>query len=129
MGLTGKTLPIGERFFVGGINTVRGFDFGEAGPIDPGGEILGGSKELFFNAEYLIPIVKEAQIKLLLFFDYGAAFDDGESIKPSGMRRSAGFGVRWISPVGPLRLEWGFNLDKKEGEPSRVVEFSIGSLF
>jgi len=133
-GINGKTLPVGERFFVGGINTVRGFNFGRAGPIDKGvggrrGEVLGGNKELFFNLEYLIPLVKAAQVKWLFFYDYGAAFDDGESIKTSGMRRSAGFGIRWISPVGPLRLEWGFNLDKKPGEPDKRVEFSIGSLF
>ncbi|MFQ5781353.1 MAG: BamA/TamA family outer membrane protein, partial [Nitrospiria bacterium] len=120
---------VGERFFVGGINTVRGFKFGKAGPVAPSGEILGGNKELFFNFEYLIPIVKEARIKALLFYDYGAAFDDGEAISFSGMRQAAGFGIRWISPIGPLRLEWGRNLSPKPGEPSRTVEFSIGTLF
>ncbi len=143
-GLDGKEIPLGERFFVGGINTVRGFDFGEAGPRAPDipgdplatpptgpirGEILGGNKEAYFNFEYLIPIVKEAKVKLLLFYDYGAAFDEGEQITLSGMRESAGYGIRWISPVGPLRLEWGHNLNPRPGEPKRTVEFSIGSLF
>ncbi|MFQ5579762.1 MAG: outer membrane protein assembly factor BamA [Nitrospiria bacterium] len=129
-GIDGKVLPVGERFFTGGINTVRGFQFGKAGPLVPEtGEILGGNKVLFFNVEYLIPIVKEAQIKGLLFYDYGAAFDDDELIHASAMRKSAGFGLRWISPVGPLRLEWGWNLSPKPGEPGREVEFSIGTLF
>ncbi|MFQ5597346.1 MAG: outer membrane protein assembly factor BamA [Nitrospiria bacterium] len=130
-GIDGKPLPVGERFFVGGINTVRGFKFGKAGPVDPPvvGEILGGNKELYFNFEYLVPIVTEAQLKLLLFYDYGAAFNDGEAIKFSGMRKAAGFGIRWISPVGPLRLEWGYNLDPRPGEPQNTTEFSIGSLF
>ncbi len=129
-GIEGKVLPVGERFFVGGINTVRGFKFGKAGPVDSGfGEVLGGNKELFFNIEYLIPLVKEARIKALLFYDYGAAFDDDELIRASGMREAAGFGIRWISPVGPLRLEWGKNLSPKPDEPSRTVEFSIGTLF
>jgi len=133
-GSDGKTLPIGERFFVGGINTVRGFEFGEAGPLSPDAEILGGNKQLFFNFEYLIPLVKEAQIKLVLFYDYGAAFDDGQPIARSGMRKAAGAGIRWISPVGPLRIEWGVNLEPKikptgEREADKSVEFSIGSLF
>jgi len=129
-GIDGKVLPVGERFFTGGINTVRGFKFGKAGPIVPlTGEILGGNKVLFFNVEYLIPIVKEAQIKALLFYDYGAAFDDDELIHSSAMRKAAGFGIRWISPVGPLRLEWGWNLSPRLDEPTRTVEFSIGTLF
>ncbi|MFQ5730015.1 MAG: outer membrane protein assembly factor BamA, partial [Waddliaceae bacterium] len=128
-GIDGKNLPVGERFFVGGINTVRGFKFGKAGPVTPLGEIVGGNKELFFNFEYLIPIVAEAQIKMVLFYDYGAAFNDEEALARSGMRKAAGFGIRWISPVGPLRLEQGFNLERKPGEASKTLEFSIGSLF
>ncbi len=147
-GIGRKDLPVGERFYVGGINTVRGFKFGRAGPVstlldpngnpllDPNGnpvfgngEILGGNKQLYFNFEYLVPLVKEAQIKLVLFYDYGAAFDNGQDIARSGMRKSAGVGIRWISPVGPLRLEWGRNLEPRLGEPSKTVEFSIGSLF
>lgn len=134
-GIGKKDLPVGERFYVGGINTVRGFEFGEAGPLsdtgDPNirGEIVGGNKQLFFNVEYLIPIVKEAKVKLLFFYDYGAAFSEGEPISSSGMRESAGIGIRWISPVGPLRLEQGYNLDRRPGEKKKIIEFSIGSLF
>ncbi len=128
-GIDGKALPVGERFFVGGINTVRGFQFGEAGPIDPLGEILGGNKEAFLNIEYLIPLVAEANIKLLLFYDYGAGFNDNQNFNLDLMRKAAGFGIRWISPVGPLRLEWGYNLEPRPGEAERQIEFSIGSPF
>ncbi len=128
-GIDGQVLPVGERFFVGGINTVRGFQFGEAGPIDPLGDILGGNKEAFINIEYLVPLVAEANIKLLLFYDYGAGFNDNERFSLDLMRKAAGFGIRWISPVGPLRLEWGFNLEPRPGEADRQVEFSIGSPF
>ncbi len=123
-------LPVGERFWVGGINTVRGFRYGRAGPIDPAtNESLGGNKQLFFNVEYLIPLVPEANIKGVLFYDYGGAFDDSESIHRRGLRQSAGFGVRWISPIGPLRMEWGYNLNPRENEPVLEQEFSIGTLF
>lgn len=133
-GIGEKALPVGERFYVGGINTVRGFEFGEAGPLSTGsitlrGEPEGGNKQLFFNVEYLIPIVKEAKVKFLVFYDYGAAFREGDPIKPNEMRESVGLGIRWISPVGPLRLEQGYNINKRPGEKKKIIEFSIGSLF
>lgn len=128
-GIGGKALPAGERFFIGGINTVRGFEFGKAGPVTSQGQIFGGNKALFFNLEYLVPLVPEANLKGLLFYDYGQAFDDAESMKLSGLRRSAGMGLRWITPMGPLRLEWGRNLNPRSGERERLLDFSIGTLF
>jgi outer membrane protein insertion porin family len=150
-GLRGKDLPLSERFYVGGINTVRGFDFGKAGPreevtvvtIDPvtsvitstsvPGEVIGGDQELIFNFEYIVPLVKEANIKGVLFFDAGRGYDNSllysENFYDFRLRYSWGFGIRWISPVGPLRLEWGFNLDPREGEKAKTLEFSIGTLF
>ncbi|MEK6684013.1 MAG: outer membrane protein assembly factor BamA [Nitrospirota bacterium] len=129
-GISGTELPVGERFYVGGINTVRGFKFGTAGPIDPAtGEITGGNKELIFNAEYLVPLVPEAKIKGVLFFDAGKAFDDRERIRWNELRYGTGFGLRWISPIGPLRLEWGYNLRRKENEQASNVDFTIGTLF
>ncbi len=128
-GIGSKELPVGERFYVGGINTVRGFKFGKAGPLTSTRQILGGNKELFFNVEYLIPLVTEARIKAVLFYDLGRAFDNSERIRFPDLRESAGFGIRWISPIGPLRLEWGRNLKPEENEPSHTIEFSIGTLF
>ena len=137
-GIQGDELPIGERFFVGGINTVRGVDFGEAGPCKDEaekivpcskGNIVGGDKELIFNAEFLFPLIPEARIKGVLFFDAGRAFDDEERIRLGQLRTSVGFGMRWISPIGPLRLEWGYLLDREPGKDSGQLEFSIGTLF
>ena len=137
-GIQNDELPIGERFFVGGINTVRGVDFGEAGPCKnedekvvpcSEGDIVGGDKEFIFNAEFLFPLIQEARIKGVLFFDAGRAFDDEERIRLGQLRTSVGFGMRWISPIGPLRLEWGYLLDREPGEDSGQLEFSIGTLF
>ncbi|MEW6325852.1 MAG: BamA/TamA family outer membrane protein, partial [Nitrospirota bacterium] len=122
------TLPVGERFFVGGIDTVRGFDFGEAGP-QQNGEPIGGNKELLFNLEYLFPLVPEAKIRGVLFFDAGRAFDFGESIRLTELRTSVGAGIRLYLPIGPIRIEWGFNLSPKPGEKGNAVEFTIGSPF
>ena len=129
VGIEGDELPLGERFFVGGMNTVRGFKFGTAGPLSEEGEILGGNKELIVNVEYLVPLVPEARIKGVFFFDAGRAFDDDEPVRLSELRYGAGFGMRWISPIGPLRLEWGYNLDPEPGERASQLEFSIGTLF
>jgi outer membrane protein insertion porin family len=121
-------LPVGERFFVGGIQTLRGFSFGRGGPVAPDGSILGATKQLLFNFDFLFPLVPEVKVKGVVFFDYGKGFEDGESIGLN-LRPAAGAGIRWISPFGPLRLEYGINLDRRTGERSGLFEFSIGSLF
>ncbi len=130
-GLQGKDLPQGERFFVGGLNSIRGFEFGKAGPVDPQtGDVIGGNKQLIFNAEYSFPILAEAKLKGVVFFDTGKGFDNGERIQLNGLRYSAGFGIRLLLPIGPIRLEWGKNLNPGPGERGGFLpEFSIGTLF
>jgi outer membrane protein insertion porin family len=128
-GYAGKKLPLYERFYVGGINTVRGLGFGEGGPRDEEGEKIGGNKELIFNTEYIFPIEKTIRLKGVIFFDAGKAFDDGEPIDITSLRTTTGFGLRWISPFGPIRLEWGFNLDPEPDEGRSKIEFALGGLF
>ncbi|MFZ6008079.1 MAG: outer membrane protein assembly factor BamA [Nitrospirota bacterium] len=126
--LFGKKLPLYERYYVGGIYTVRGLGYGDAGPKDPNGEAIGGEKQLVFNAEYIFPIVSELKFKGLVFFDAGRAYDKGEALG-SDLRYTTGAGIRWISPMGPIRIEWGYNLDKRAGESTSKVEFTFGSFF
>jgi outer membrane protein insertion porin family len=128
-GFGDNELPLYERFYVGGINTVRGLGFGEGGPRNALGELIGGNKEMIFNVEYIVPLVKDIRLKGLVFYDYGVAFDDDENISFGGMRKTTGFGFRWTSPFGPLRLEWGFNLEPKPDESDNKIEFSMGSVF
>ncbi|MEW6115856.1 MAG: outer membrane protein assembly factor BamA [Nitrospirota bacterium] len=128
-GLFGKSLPLYERYYVGGIYTVRGLGYGEAGPKDKNNdEPIGGEKQLIFNAEYIFPIVSEYKFKGLVFFDAGRAYDRGETFG-TDLRYTTGLGIRWISPMGPIRIEWGYNLSKKEGESGSKVEFTFGSFF
>lgn len=126
----GSPLPVGDRFFVGGIQTMRGFQFGRAGPVSPldNFSILGATKQLIFNFDYIFPIAPELKVKGVLFFDYGKGFEDGEALGLS-LRPTSGVEVRWISPFGPLRLAYGFNLDPRIGDKQGVFEFSVGSLF
>jgi outer membrane protein insertion porin family len=164
-GLGGKELPLYERFYVGGIYTVRGLGYGEAGPKDPitcekgtmvdgqcvanppvdgtceddttlkdgkcigekqGGDYIGGENELIFNLEYIFPLVTDIRLKGVVFVDAGSSFDSFNDIQ---LRYTTGLGVRWISPMGPIRLEWGYNIDKKPGEQASRFEFAFGTFF
>ncbi len=128
-GLSGERLPLYERYYVGGIYTVRGLGYGEAGPRDENtGEPIGGERELIFNAEYIFPLVSEYKLKGVIFFDAGRAYATGETFG-SDLRYTTGAGIRWISPMGPIRIEWGYNLDKRAGESSSKVEFTFGTFF
>ena len=90
--------------------------------------MVGGEKELFFNFEYIFPIVKSAGIRGDIFFDTGNAYRESESYF-SDMRKSVGAGIRWQSPFGPLRVEWGLNLSPKEDEDSSQIHLTMGTMF
>ena len=126
----GGTLPVYEKFRLGGMNTVRGFRHATISPIDPAtGDRIGGEKMMVYNIEFRFPLQKEQGVMGVLFFDAGNVFTKDENYTFSGIRRGAGAGIRWYSPVGPLRLEWGKNLDPKPEESESVWEFSIGTPF
>ncbi|MBR58786.1 MAG: outer membrane protein assembly factor BamA [Myxococcales bacterium] len=133
-------LPIYERYFAGGIFDIRGFNRYSLGPRldvglerDPGsslrGFVIGGNKKLVVNAEVEIPIIPAAQIAGVLFFDMGNAYGEGEYPDLYNIRKSVGFGIRWWAPIGPLRFEWGFPLDRRPEEEAMVFEFTIGSAY
>ncbi len=127
-GYGGSIVPVYERFFVGGIQTVRGFQYGAAGPLDPTtGDVIGSLNELYFNAEWIFNIYKPAGLKGFLFFDYGKGFNSNNFFE--SLRPASGIGIRWFSPMGPITVEMGFNLDKKPGEKSNVFDFSMGRPF
>jgi outer membrane protein insertion porin family len=128
-GYGGSTVPVFENFFVGGLQTVRGFKYGEAGPLDENGDAIGGSNELFFNFEWIFPIYAPAGLKGVVFFDAGHGFDKNKGFLLDGAKTSAGTGIRWFSPFGPIRLEIGFNLNPKKGERKSVFDFALGSQF
>lgn len=122
----GDEVPIDERFYLGGINTLRGFDSREVGPRDENGDYTGGDMEAYANFEWLFPLAKDMGIKGVTFFDIGNAWDTNYL---SDWRYSVGAGIRWLSPLGPLRLEWGYNLDPEEWEDRSRLDFMIGRFF
>ena len=127
---SGGKLPVYQKFRIGGLNTVRGFDYASISPKDPEtGDRIGGEKMMIYNFEYRFPLLKDAGVIGLFFFDMGNVYEKDESYSFSGIKKSVGFGIRWYSPMGPLRLEYGKVLSRKEGEPSGNWEFSIGGIF
>jgi outer membrane protein insertion porin family len=127
-GTWGKELPLYERFYIGGIYTIRGLGWGEAGPRDPKtGDPIGGTTELIFNLEYIFPIVSELRLKGVVFFDTGNSYDSFD--KFGNLRYTAGAGIRWISPMGPIRVEWGYNLNRRQDEKASRIEFTFGTFF
>jgi outer membrane protein insertion porin family len=128
VGLDGEPIPLTERYFVGGINTIRGFSFGRAGPVTNTNSLLGASKQLIFNNDFIFTISADAKLNGVIFFDYGKGFDDDEPLS-SKLRKTVGLEGRWISPIGPLRAAYGINIDPNPGERKGVFEFTIGTLF
>ena len=124
------TLPVQDRFFLGGVNTIRGFRNFTISPKDPAGGdgITGGNKAFFINNEVLFPLYEPVRLRGLVFFDLGNVFDERENFHWS-LKRSVGVGVRFTSPLGAIRLEYGFNLAPEQGEKKAVLHFSAGTAF
>ena len=128
--LSGGILPIYERFFLGGINSLRAFSSGRVSPEDPEtGDPIGGDKMALFNAEVLFPIMEEQGFRGVLFYDAGNAFDNGDPIKINEFKTDVGAGIRWYSPLGPMRLEWAYNLKPERDEDQSKWQFSMGIFF
>jgi outer membrane protein insertion porin family len=130
-----RDLPLFERYFPGGINSVRGFRILSLGPRntvsnsygqEQSSDPVGGSEQLIFNEELIFPIIEALGLKGVVFFDAGNAFSATHGIDLGEMRMATGAGVRWLSPMGPLRLELGFPLNPRVGDDQQTVMFSFG---
>jgi outer membrane protein insertion porin family len=136
--LANELVPPSERFFLGGPNNMRGYNLFSVGPTravtrtGTGGasvtvqEPLGGTSQFFALSELEYPLIREAGVKLVTFFDAGNAFT---SLSRLALRTNYGVGFRWFSPIGPLRFEWGFPLNRRANESESVFQFFIGPPF
>ncbi len=120
-------LPITERFFLGGRTTVRGFPQDGLGPKGEDGTPTGGNAFLMGNVELRTDILKG--LGVVTFFDTGGVWIKIKDYDPTDLRYTAGLGVRYMTPVGPLRVDYGHKLDREEGESVGEVHFSIGYAF
>jgi outer membrane protein insertion porin family len=126
----GKDLPDYEKFYMYGIDALRGFDRDDLCPRDSEGACVGGDKFVQFNAEVRFPLIKQAGVFGVVFFDTGDIYGKDEQIDFGSWRESAGGGVRWLSPMGPIILVYGFILDPQPSDHGMgSFEFSMASAF
>jgi len=126
-GFGDERLPVFERFFLGGPNSIRSFKTRQISPQDEFGTRIGGTTEVLGNVEYLIPLPFD--IRLAAFFDIGNVYGFKTKFDLTDLRKAAGGGIRWVSPFGAIRLDYGFNLDRRPGEKAANFHFSVGSPF
>ena len=144
--IQGDDIPISELYYLGGISNVRGYSLRSISPtVRVGTEAspdaglaeftVGGDKQVYFNFELEFPILDSVGIRGVVFYDMGNVYGVDETLfvpkekLPLGMRHAVGFGVRWMSPIGPLRFEWGFPLTRRANDDAYQFEFTIGNSF
>ena len=128
-GYDGKPLPFYKVFYLGGVNSVRGYETASIGPKDSNGDSLGGSHLLLGNFELLFPfpgLAKDRSVRLGLFLDAGVV---GEKYDFDEMRYSTGLAFNWFSPVGPLKLSFGKALNPEPDDRLQRIQFTLGTTF
>lgn len=128
-GYDNKPLPFYKVFYLGGVNSVRGYETASIGPKDTNGDALGGKRQLLTNTELLFPfpgLGKDRSVRLSWFVDAGLV---GETYDFSELRYSTGLAFNWFSPVGPLKLSFARALNKKPEDQTQVLQFTIGTMF
>jgi len=135
-GFGGKEIPIYRRYSMGGVGTLRGFDSYGVTLRDPTtGEVVGGDKQVRGSLDLFFPLpyMETAGFRGVLFFDagttWGSSLSVNEAFSTSKIRTSAGVGVEWMSPIGPLSLAWGYPINKVAGDIERNFEFALGVGF
>ena len=123
----GKSVPIYDLFRLGGERSIRGFKNDEIGPKDKNGNVIGGNKEIIFNAEYIIPVLP-GQVQFITFFDAGNTVKNSQDLF-GYLRKSVGVGARLFLPVGPVRIDVGYKLGRKKGESPMQFHFGVGGTF
>jgi outer membrane protein insertion porin family len=138
-------VPIYETFFVGGAGTIRGFEYGMAGPVDINNDPVGARYMVVFNSELIFTLSREIGLRGAVFFDVGKAWwggakstginlTNGQPVQPlpiknKGIKMGIGPGIRWYSPFGPINIDIGFNLNPKNGEKGSVIDFNAGTVY
>lgn len=134
-GYGGKAYPIFKNFYAGGIGSVRGYRAGSLGPrqVLPDGSLgdpLGGTRRVNFSVEGLVPLPgADRTLRALAFIDGGQVWAKTDPVNFGDLRYSAGLGVAWISPIGPLKLSYSYPLNQKPFDRIERFQFQIGTGF
>jgi outer membrane protein insertion porin family len=122
-------IPFDRRLLLGGPQSIRGYKYGEIGPEDKFGNILGGDRAVFTNIECLVPIVPSMKLYGVAFFDAGNAWNASVTPLMTEVKAGFGLGIRWVSPMGPLRIEYGWKVSPEKDQERGEFGFSMGQLF
>ncbi len=131
-GLGNKPYPIFKNFFGGGLGSVRTFQQGSLGVVDVTNNYIGGNRRLNLNAELYVPVPgsgNDKTFRLFGFMDAGNVWGENEKIRGDSLRASAGIGLSWVSPVGPLKLSWGRPIRSQPTDRIEKFQFQIGTAF
>jgi outer membrane protein insertion porin family len=138
-GYSGKPLPFFKAFYAGGVGSVRGYQTASIGPKDIYGNSTGGKMKIVANAELFYPILKgDKSVRASIFADAGqikgiplATSSLSTSLEPGyqSFRYSAGVGLAWNSPIGPLKFSYGYPLNEKPLDKIQRFQFQVGSVF
>ncbi len=125
-------LPFFERFFAGGVRSVRGYERNSLGPLDSNGDPFGGTLQTLFTSEILIPldaIASSETFRLGLYFDVGNVFDGIDTFDAAELRGSVGISAKWFSVVGPLEFSLAYPVNDQVGDDIRNFQFALGASF
>jgi outer membrane protein insertion porin family len=141
-GLSGKPFPLFKNFYGGGLGSVRGFEQGTLGatscitpavePCPGSNSYIGGTKSILVNAELIAPFPgagNDRTLRMFGFVDVGNVYGANEKVSGGDLRASAGVGISWISPVGPLRIAYAKPIRKKPEDKPQTIQFQIGTAF
>jgi outer membrane protein insertion porin family len=125
-------LPFFEKFYAGGISSVRGFKDNTLGPQNSLSEPLGGNLKTVANAEVILPVPFMDNVKgvrLSAFYDVGNVYAKATDFDPGDLRMSTGMQVNWLSPVGPLNFAFAYPLNDESGDETESFQFTMGRTF
>src|SRR6266496_4040612 len=129
-GIGDKPLPFFKAYYAGGVGSVRGYETASLGPQDSQGNTIGGRRKIIGNTELFFPLPGakpgDQSVRLSVFTDAGQIYDNGSQPQLESFRFSAGAGLAWNSPVGPLKFSYGYPLNKKIGDRVQHFQFQVG---
>jgi outer membrane protein insertion porin family len=129
-GYNDKPLPFFKAFYAGGVGSVRGYESGSLGPRDIYGNTLGGKRKIVGNAELFYPILKgERSVRISGFFDAGQIYVNGFQPEFENFRFSAGVGLAWNSPIGPLKFSYAIPINSIDADRIQKFQFQVGTVF
>lgn len=131
-GIGERPYPFFKNFYGGGLGSVRGFDQNSLGPVDVTGAYIGGNREFNVNGELYLPVPGTGNDRTLRWFTYvdaGNVWGENDKLDFGTLRASAGIGLTWVSPVGPLKLSYGTPIRKRPEDRIQRLQFQIGTAF